>query len=60
MPSRSDKDNKIKQLGGWLSLQKRNYKNKHQIMSNNNIYNKWTELLNNIKYKKYFNKNNDI
>jgi hypothetical protein len=40
----------------WLSHQQQNYKKKEHIMKNNEIYNKWTEFLNDNNYKKYFKK----
>jgi hypothetical protein len=55
-----DNNNKIpsykndKILYKWLSHQKLNYKNKTDIMLNEDIYNKWTEIINNPQYKKYF------
>jgi superfamily II DNA or RNA helicase len=51
-----DKDKDIKILGKWISYQQQNYKNKKQIMKNEEIYNKWTEFINNLKYNKYFSK----
>jgi len=59
-PSRSDKDNKIKQLGAWISRQKINYKIKSQIMETKEIYDIWTNFINDSKYKKYFTKNNKV
>ena len=53
-PSMKDKDIKIKQLGKWLSHQQQNFKNNEKIMKNNEIYNKWTEFINDNNYKKYF------
>jgi hypothetical protein len=41
-------------LGAWIQTQLHNYKNKKYIMSNKNIYNKWTEFINDEKYKIYF------
>ena len=32
----------------------KNYKTKKEIMSNEEIYNLWTEFINNDKYKPYF------
>jgi polyhydroxyalkanoate synthesis regulator protein len=58
LPSRSDKNEKIKHLGKWISHQKQNYKNKKFIMKNEQIFNKFTELL--IKYKQYFNNFNQV
>jgi superfamily II DNA or RNA helicase len=54
IPSTIDKNNEIKTLGNYLSVQKQNYKTKKYIMSNEDIYNKWTEFINDTKYKKYF------
>jgi hypothetical protein len=53
-PNKHDKDIKIKQLGCWITAQSKNYNNKTQIMSNEEIYNKWTEFINDNKYKIYF------
>ena len=53
-PSQYDKEEKIKQLGKWISHQITNYKSKKYIMANNLIYNKWTELINEDNYKKHF------
>jgi len=53
-PSHHDKDKQIKQLGTWISTQQANYKKKAQIMTNEEIYNNWTNLLNDDKYKQYF------
>ena len=53
-PSKYDKNTKIKKLGMWFSNSKTFYKNKLQIMKNQKIYNKWTEFINDEKYKQYF------
>ena len=53
-PCGKDKINEIQKLGTWIQTQIINYKNKKYIMSNENIYNKWTEFINNDKYKIYF------
>jgi superfamily II DNA or RNA helicase len=47
-------DKNIKQLGEWIGTQTKNYKNKTQIMSNNEIYNTWNEFINDEKYKIHF------
>ena len=52
-------------MGIWISRQKINYNidiNKcKKGMKDEEIYNKWTEFINNIKYKKYFKTvNNEI
>jgi superfamily II DNA or RNA helicase len=54
LPPSTDKDRKIKIMGRWMSLQKKNYKNKTQIMENDRIYDLWTTFTNCDKYKKYF------
>jgi hypothetical protein len=53
-PSIHNKSHQIKKLGGWIGTQKKSYKKKTEIMSNEIIYGKWTEFINNQKYKKYF------
>ena len=55
-PSSIDKNKEIKQLGQWILNQTGNYKNKEQIMKNEEIYKKWTEFINDDKYKIYFKK----
>ena len=55
-PSQCDKNKEIKFLGEWLSTQIKNSKIRKQIMEKEEIYNKWTEFINDIKYKSYFNK----
>ncbi len=55
-----NKDNNIKIIGCWISTQKSNYKNKEQIMKNEEIYNKWSDFINNPRYKVYFQSNEDI
>ena len=52
LPSKVDKNKKIKSLANWLSTQKHNYKNK--IMATEEIYTIWTNFINSDKYKKYF------
>jgi hypothetical protein len=54
-PSLSDKNKEINILSKWIDHQKTNYKSKGKIMKNHlEIYNKWTEFINDPKYKKYF------
>ena len=50
-PSRTSKNLEEKKLGKWLSHQNQNYKNKTQIMSNENIRKEWEEFKE--KYKEY-------
>jgi len=58
-PSKDDKNVEIKQLGRWIGTQLHNYKNKKQIMTNEKIYNEWTEFINDSNYKIYFISNED-
>jgi len=58
-PSSGNKNIDIRNLALWINTQNQNYKNKEQIMTNQEIYNKWTEFINNAKYKKYFQSNED-
>ena len=56
-PSQSNKDKQIKFLGKWISHQITNYNKKKYIIKNKIIYNEWIEFINNPKYKKYFQSN---
>jgi superfamily II DNA or RNA helicase len=51
-PSQVDKNKEIKILGRWLSYQKNNYKNRKEIMKNEEIYNRWTTFIS--EYQEYF------
>ena len=53
-PSNHDSNKEIKQLGTWISTQLQNYKKKSQTMKNDEIYNQWTDFINDSKYSKYF------
>ena len=55
-PSSSDKNKEIKQLGCWLSNQKKNYSKKIQIMKEPKIQEEWQRFIYNDKYKHYFKK----
>ena len=55
-----DENDDIKQLGLWTATQQTNYRIKTNIMSNQYIYNKWTEFISDSKYKNYFLSNEDI
>ena len=59
-PSSEDKNDQNKALGQWILHQISKYKNKEQNMSNEIIYNRWTEFINDNKYKKYFQSNEDM
>ena len=48
------KDINTKTLGLWLSTQTTQYKTKKKIMSKNEIYDNWTNFINDEKYIKYF------
>ena len=52
-PTPYNKDKDIKSLGKWISHQKTNYKNKSHSMENTEIYNIWTEFINNTNYRHY-------
>ena len=54
LPSRPNK------LINWIRMQTQNYKNKTKMMINKEIYAKWTEFINNKKYKEYFLSNEEI
>ncbi len=58
-PTESDVNITAKELTSWIYTQITNYKNKKKIMNNEIIYNKWSEFVNNSKYKKYFLSNED-
>jgi hypothetical protein len=51
-PTKHNKDKDIKQLGQWLSSQKQNYKNKKNILKNENVYNTWKQFIE--EYNEYF------
>ena len=54
-PSSSENiDKEIKQLAAWINCQNKNYKDKLYIMKNDEIYNQWTDFINDSKYSKYF------
>jgi len=59
-PSSEDKNKEIKFLGIWLLTQTKNYTKKEQIMKNEEIYNIWTEFINDKKYKTYFISNEEL
>ena len=53
-PTSCNENIDIKSLGSWILLQISTHKNKKAIMKNEEIYNKWTNFINDDKYKKYF------
>jgi superfamily II DNA or RNA helicase len=46
LPSQKDKNKDIKQLGNWISDQKKNYSKYQYIMKEENIRNKWEDFIN--------------
>jgi cell shape-determining protein MreC len=46
LPSLTDKNKDIKQLGKWISHQKENYSKKEHIMKEENIRNIWEDFIN--------------
>ena len=53
-PSSTDKDQKVKSLGYWISRQINIYMFKKKIMKDAYIYDVWTNLISDSKYKEYF------
>jgi len=58
LPSSTDKDKNIKQLGSWLSTQKANYKNQQYIMKDPQIREQWDAFTN--KYQTLFMSNEEV
>lgn len=56
-PPKSSKNEEIKKLGRWIDRQQQIYNKKTQIMLKPDIYDKWTEFINDSNYAKYFSKN---
>jgi len=53
-PNSSSIDKKVKELGLWIVTQIMSYKNKNNIMSNDEFRKKWEEFINDPKYVTYF------
>ena len=53
-PSSISKDINEKQFGSWISHQISNYKQKKQIMKEDEIQKEWLEFINDDKYKQFF------
>jgi superfamily II DNA or RNA helicase len=53
-PSQQDKDQIIKSLGCWISMQLMNYKASKMIMANPEIRKAWEDFTNDPKYSQYF------
>jgi len=56
--TKSDKDKEIQKLRKWISTQTKNYKKKEKLMRNEDIYNEWTQFIN--EYQEYFLSNEEI
>jgi deoxycytidine triphosphate deaminase len=54
LPSSTDKDKNIKQLGIWIMTQKKNYNKQQKIMKDLQIREQWEAFTN--KYQTFFNK----
>lgn len=52
--NRNDDEKREEELAKWIEIQKEDYKNRSGMMKNDEIYNLWTEFINDPKYKKYF------
>jgi superfamily II DNA or RNA helicase len=59
-PSSTSKNPDEKFLGRWVVTQIGNYTKKQQIMENPEIYDTWTEFINDEKYKEYFISNEEL
>jgi hypothetical protein len=57
-PSHGSKIKDIQILGSWVGTQQQNYKTKEQIMKNDEIYNEWTQFMN--EYEEYLKSNEEI
>ena len=53
-PSSTSDNSIIKSLGIWTINQDHSYIPRNFIMSDDNIYNEWTDMINDERYKKYF------
>ena len=53
-PSCTDTDKVTRQLGQWITDQQRNYKKRQYIMKTDEIYNKYTEFITDVRYMQYF------
>jgi hypothetical protein len=59
-PIKRDKDPTYKFLGGWLSIQVKNYKHLNFNMKNENIKKTWEQFVNDLNYYKFFINDDDI
>jgi len=54
LPSKNDTNIDIKKLYVWITVQKRTYKNRKDLMTVSKIFELWKSFINDIKYKEYF------
>lgn len=59
-PTAYDKDVQIKNLGMWISDQKKNYKKKNKNMRNQEIRTTWENFVRSEKYDLYFTSNEEV
>jgi len=59
-PNKRSKNKDEKVLGQWIVNQQKNYKKRTQIMKDDDIYNTWTQFINDPLYKEYFLSNEDV
>jgi superfamily II DNA or RNA helicase len=57
-PIETNKNQYIRKMSRWITVQKRNYELNDKIMKNNEIYFLWNEFINDARYKKYFDLDN--
>ncbi len=60
LPSKKDKDNIAKYLGGWLCCQQKYFKNNENLMTDRNIYLIWNDFITHPDYNNYFMTNTEI
>ena len=53
LPTSKSKEDDIRHLAAWITMQKINYKNIAQSMKIKNVYDRWTSFINDAKYGKY-------
>ena len=58
-PSDHSKNEEEKKLGSWIGTQNQKYKKKKEIMKEKEIYDAWTEFINDEKYREYFLSNDE-
>jgi hypothetical protein len=58
-PNKRSTNPEEKFLGCWIGTQQINYTKKQQIMKTSEIYDTWTEFINDSRYKEYFTSNEE-